>query len=563
MTSLIFERPIGAKADVAELKYVSGESLHIDMTRQIVILVLLSSTFFHLLLSTALHQTSKELRSDGSISQSDISALLKSKFGIDISDEEVKQNILKGLSVCDDTSYFDLCEVVAALLIPEFIKAAKHIDDGCAAVDDLTQDMFRTVLESIARTSTSFQRDSNEDIILNSENVKQILFALGEDKLAEDDDLTCQMAQQADARDDGDPKILDISSFALALTSDVQPYQNEDVPLSDMCRSEKQSTISRFFHRPTQVSAIDSVAGAMEDEEESDSEDSAAKVGDEDKTCTVNESSLHGKGAYQTKRVFAAPSIDYTNDGQVLRSVSIGLWLFLLSHILASGFLGMQDFPSLVPIEVCTSNDRTLGCDTAEVILSWVDSVLTILLVGGICIMIIGSLGNRHGASRMTVFFSLLPVLYFFIKPFTPIGTEPGELNGEYHRQFALVLSMAFAVMIIIERLRQVLFLSKISKCFLNHSRSGLTQLSETASSYKTNRMLINAIDIASLAKSRQHQSALDVFYDSKDELEPVGGHMWVWSRMKNRELYLKEGIRFSARLLAANIMQYFIIICE
>ncbi len=527
------------------------------------ILVLLSSTFFTCF-STALHQTSKELRSDGSISQSDISALLKSKFGIDISNEEVKHNILKGLSICDDASYFDLCEVVAALLIPEFIKAAKHIDDDCATADNPTQDILRTALESIARTSTSFKRDSNEDIILDSENVKHILLALGEDELAEDDDLICQMAQQAAARDDGAPKILDISSFARALTSDVQLYQPEGSSLSSICKSEKENTISRFFHRPTQVSAIDN-AGSMEEEDEEetpDIEESATKVGvGKDETCSVNESSLHGKRAYQTKRVFAAPSIDYTNDGQALRCVSVGLWLFLLSHILASGLFGMQDFPSLVPTEVCPSNDRTLGCDTAEVLLSWVDSVLTILLVGGICIMIIGSLGNRHDASRIAVFISLLPVLYFIIKPFTQIGTEPTEFSGEYHRQFAFGLSMAFAIVIIFERLRQVLFLSKISK--LSHCRSDLTQFSETASSHKMNRMLNNAIDIEASATSRQQQSALDVFYESKDEFEPVGGHMWVWKRMRSRELFLNEGIRFSARLLAANIMQYFIIICE
>jgi len=543
--------------------------------------------YFRLLVQTALHQTSKDLRPDGSISQSDISALLTSKFGIANSDEEVKHVILKGLSVCDDASYVDLCEVVAALIIPELIKAAKCSDDGDgASADDLAQDnMFGIVLESIARTSTSLQLDYNEDVILNAENVKQILLALGEDKIAKNDDLIHEMTRQAVGRDDDDDdggsKILNASAFARALTSDVQTYQNEDISLSDIGRPEKQNIISRLLHRPTQVSAIDNESEAIEEEEEeeeedvSDVEDGEAKGGKED-TTSVNKDSLREKNAYQTKRVFAAPSIDYTNDGQALCSVSVGLWLFLLSHILASGFFGMQDFPSLVPSEVCPSNDRTVGCDVAEVVLSWIDSVLTILLVGGICIMCIGSLGNRVGASRITVSISLLPVLYFFIKPFTPIGTEPGDFSGEYHRQFALGLSMAIAVVIVLERMRQILFLSDMSKRVLGHCSSRFTQLccfgirktvirhsAESASSYKVNRMLNNAVGITISAKSSQRQSALAAFYESNDELEKVGGHIWVWNRIKNRELYLNEGIRFSARLLAANIMQYFIIVCE
>eukprot|EP00984_Skeletonema_dohrnii_P021309 scaffold10618_cov78-Skeletonema_dohrnii-CCMP3373.AAC.1 len=115
MTSLKFERPIGARADLAELNLLSSACTN--------------------------SVTSKELRPDGSIRQSDISALLTSKFGISISVEEVKHVILKGLSVCDDASYFDLCEVVAALIIPELIKADKCSGDGDgASADDLTQD---------------------------------------------------------------------------------------------------------------------------------------------------------------------------------------------------------------------------------------------------------------------------------------------------------------------------------------------------------------------------------------------------------------------------------------
>lgn len=70
---------------------------------------------------------------------------------------------------------------------------------------------------------------------------------------------------------------------------------------------------------------------------------------------------------YRGKRIFTAPSIDYFIDAQASRSIAVCLWLFLLLYILASGFFGMQDFPSLVPSDVCPPEDRNVGCDTVEV----------------------------------------------------------------------------------------------------------------------------------------------------------------------------------------------------
>ena len=328
---------------------------------------------------------------------------------------------------------FDLCELVAALLIPELIMAesSEEVTD-----DAITQDMFNGVLNIMRDT---LKLDTNEDVIINSYVVKQILAAVGEDKLAEDADLIHHMVQQVGGKDD-DAKILNVSSFACALTSDVKAYQNDDVSLSDICQSEKKNGILRFARRPTQVQAVadeshttygkdgtdidieDSNVKCDADESQtadrlggSDVEEGAVQLKNED-VSSINKTSAKENNACQPKRIFAAPSIDYFIDAQALRSVAICLWLFLLSHVLASGFFGMQDFPSLVPSDVCPSDTtKTVGCHTAEVILSWIDGILTTLIVGGIFIMCIGSLGNRKGASRVTICQG--PVLYFFIKP--------------------------------------------------------------------------------------------------------------------------------------------------
>ena len=77
---VVFDRPIGAPADVKELEYVSG-----------------------------LHQTDKQVRVDGSITAQDIQLYLKSRFGLDVELETVTNTILQGMGgSADDGEVIDL-----------------------------------------------------------------------------------------------------------------------------------------------------------------------------------------------------------------------------------------------------------------------------------------------------------------------------------------------------------------------------------------------------------------------------------------------------------------------
>ena len=82
---VVFDRPIGAHADIKELEYIS-----------------------------ALHQSGSCLRPDGSIRDEDIKAYLRSRFGIEVSLEEVRKTILQGLGGSDDEGeIIDLMELTA------------------------------------------------------------------------------------------------------------------------------------------------------------------------------------------------------------------------------------------------------------------------------------------------------------------------------------------------------------------------------------------------------------------------------------------------------------------
>ena len=60
-------KPVGAIADLKELEYIS-----------------------------ALHQTGKNLRTDGSIRADDVAKFLMSRYGIKVTDDEVTETIAKG-----------------------------------------------------------------------------------------------------------------------------------------------------------------------------------------------------------------------------------------------------------------------------------------------------------------------------------------------------------------------------------------------------------------------------------------------------------------------------------
>jgi len=95
MFSTTFNRPTGAAADAKELEYI-----------------------------TALHQTSDGEGDDfvdGSIDAEDIKYYLISRYGIDVSTENIQNLILNDLGGgSDEAAVLDICELVAILLIPFF-----------------------------------------------------------------------------------------------------------------------------------------------------------------------------------------------------------------------------------------------------------------------------------------------------------------------------------------------------------------------------------------------------------------------------------------------------------
>jgi len=202
MSSLSFQQPSGCIADANEIEYIS-----------------------------ALHQTSSQIRQDGTITPEDVARYLISRHGIKITPNDVAETIFRnGLSLSslttassstlasarpppqekkkndESTLYLDLAEITAILFIPELIKMQaeeKDVDDEEEAVGDTSDKIFRDVLnkvliESGACSSVAGDGDGVEGPPrLDSDLLKRILVAHGETDLANNDELVDSMIQLA------------------------------------------------------------------------------------------------------------------------------------------------------------------------------------------------------------------------------------------------------------------------------------------------------------------------------------------------------------------------------
>ena len=151
-----FSKPVGATADLRELEYIS-----------------------------ALHQTSKSLRRDGSIKPTDITKFLMSRYGIKVTNEEVSQTIAKGFGGGglseEDGNTLDLTEIVALLLIPELVKAEMSLHR-----DYLEREMIKTG----RNVSVNDSNDNNNGGIFNNMNNNTRNGNVNDNDIFEDDNDT-------------------------------------------------------------------------------------------------------------------------------------------------------------------------------------------------------------------------------------------------------------------------------------------------------------------------------------------------------------------------------------
>ena len=219
-----FDRPVGAQADVKELEYIS-----------------------------ALHQTgASQLRSDGSITDEDIKAYLRSRFGIEVSLNEVRWVILQGFGGSDkENEVIDLMELTAIILVPLLLKAAAVVrhkeqghDDNPTTIlppnvvpppEQLLETSLQIILHDVTgkapQDTTTSSCTMTPPQELSPEFVRELLTIYGEMEMASDDNLIQEMINHASpistttgTTTGTNTLSFNVSSFAEALTKDVKLY---------------------------------------------------------------------------------------------------------------------------------------------------------------------------------------------------------------------------------------------------------------------------------------------------------------------------------------------------
>jgi hypothetical protein len=196
----VFERPVGASADLKELEYIS-----------------------------ALHQTSPNaVRQDASITATDIRIFLRSRYGIIVDEEEVQNTVMSGLGGGEsDLEIIDLMEVVCILLIPTILKAAYvETEEDSPLSKTLPKNVIPPEPHLIQKVLTMMLEDvtgNSRPKLLNEQLIANLFQAYGEMDLARDTTLHKAMIHVANPSGKLNAK-LDLNTFASGLTNDIEEY---------------------------------------------------------------------------------------------------------------------------------------------------------------------------------------------------------------------------------------------------------------------------------------------------------------------------------------------------
>jgi len=225
-----FDQPIGATADLKEIEYIS-----------------------------ALLQTGKCLRLDGSLTAEDASLYLLSRHGLRVSPKCVNDTIFQVFGVDDEAEeeILDLVELTAILIIPILLILRK----GVIQSERKSNSKVGAVLgEDALKTQTKQQRllGDPKDILSNVLSmmfidsgiklnpgegsprlteglIQELLRSYGMHYLADNDDFIGKMLIAAKGKSTRDNIKLNEATFAQALTNDVKLFKNKSFDVDDLC----------------------------------------------------------------------------------------------------------------------------------------------------------------------------------------------------------------------------------------------------------------------------------------------------------------------------------------
>ena len=483
--------------------------------------------------------------------------LINSRFlipGVIESPEQVREKILSGLGSND--GYMDMMQLVSLLLIPILREEQENRQQQNTVKEDNDDDLLEYTLQMMLHDVTG----SRAPKPLTRTLVKQILQAYGETKLSENEELVRQMLQQAGASSNR-RVLLDTDTFCRALTEDVQEYNVEnknklttnfeDVMLlnSDMPSSsaESEKAAAPKFNRQRKESLTPTVFS---------------------KNTTVDDIPL----------VFTAPQVDNAADTYRSKPLIVFQWTFFvlsfqtyLLKYLRGDFMGLKDICDSYEFSKYKENIGAFFCSVGLSILRWI-VVMLVMSVAGLLYFFIAGIGNFTECKNplfpmIGLMFSLLCTLLPWL--FIGRNTKPKEEDGSYQAFLGLaqefleyatfflggctiLLSIWQLLSLVIPRNYRIL----VPEAIVTESRIKQSFI------HKLETMVSNALEVHRVKKQESvvpthFGQALLNFAEKSPEFERIGGFCWTWHMICSKDLFRREGLFFSGRLLSTNFTQF------
>ena len=614
MTS--FQRPIGPKADLAELEYI-----------------------------VSLHQTCfPKLRNDCSISPSDVVLFLRSKYGLKIAQERAL-DIIRGLGGtvrgthdeeagrsiirhCDDEhsnmstksnrgsscsttfsprhnneGYLDIVQWVSTLLIPTLIKAKQ---DSVSERDRLhceinrvqrsvafrpeafnlfdifdtmwKQQQLRRELQSLKDEESLLVDHYHIDIVRNAlvasiqeegqdlpaspplteSFVKQLLIAYGEDSAADDAELVKQMATISSCQLD-ETAVFDKKTFSSLLTQDISLWECglEDTlstPFFDVYGFDPDGYSNSISDASESIHLDEDISNSEEEQEEGNA---LAHVSDHQDSInwTTGLASILSTG----------PSIDSAVDTHQSIVFLMAVWAyFIFSVTVYMTFLNATNYD----IFHCGEG---FGCILINRIWTWF-SLGMILSFGGILIIIPISVSNDpYKVTWKRAIVSAIALIVFTIAPY--IGMEgykqgiPHGDNGQFTNLDITVTTKWFRVAIDVYIAYGLILLIFLPKHAMKHCVSPQTVLgkqflssdtvrsagTKVAATRKINQLLQNARKMHLDDETQRGPNKIMARYLlHQDSYQDAGGIFWSLSMLLSNRLLREHGVWIHSSLAVA-----------
>lgn len=519
MGKIKFDRPIGAKADVEELLYI-----------------------------TTLHQSpdfGTPIREDASIIDSDIIHFLLSRHGVEVTDKVVQDIILAGF---EDKSRLDLVETLTLLFIPQLyhiahaVKEEKFDQDGGGGgigsdkedeemkVDVTNPHIIKFILEAILFDTTGDKAPK----ALTTDLIRDIFRKYGEHEIPDDDPILMEMMQAARGRgngNDGKPLLLDEDTFLRLLTHDIEQYGKHEELTSTYFGGVfgNDNTTYGTHNIPT------------DDPLEYDQVD---------------------KNIYVHKRLKTAKGIDYIVGGYHCKYRVVAIWCGFVFGFLGFLYPKTSDFVALL-IQECPSG--SFGCQMVFSAVNWI-VLFGMIMLFGVSMIITDGLFARNSLMKMEKNWShmittVVITAAFIAVPLTVFPFQPDVAWIFYSQLLGYGFSLYFLLARWIDAIQS--FFPKKEESYTPVPTVKDESFSKRAALRKVKLMQENAIQIQSNFQENNvikayYGNALSNFSKLKDETEEAGGVLWAWKKYRSHELFYREGIWISSRFLASQLFQLF-----